>query len=250
MNGKDFLLSLNQKELFDSFYENYYKDDIYFIKKSKELKIAPHDLCFRVFSDLMKSIKEVEPTASTEFKILLLDYLDFDMETYELISIYDACLIKMNSIKDNLEMKSFDPAGSYQDFKKKPLEIPYETYSMMFIPRNELLGYEMFYIPEENVHDLAAEYLHELSWFGYDNESYEQNSKEEKEKLEEAAEEAKNPENLRTLNSVDLYKELGVEPPSEEEKANIRKATEKIIILNYNKKVEFFNKYIRKGGKS
>ena len=115
----------------------------------------------------------------------------------------------------------------------------------MFLSWRELLGYEMFYIPEdeEDMYGAAAYYLHELSWFGYNKKAVRKNLRKEKSKLKKAVKESKDPKNLKKLDIDELYKEFNIEPPTPEEIELRNKLMEEVIVKSYNEKIRIYNKY-------
>lgn len=242
MNGKNFLLSLNREKLFETYYENYLKEDFVFQSRMKESNSDPKKTIRKAFDLMMHEIEEIEPEKDDKYRILMIPYYDtsFEDNDEKIIEIADSCLVETASL-DRTKSPSF-----IKDKTEIPNDFLFSTFSMMFIERKILLGYELIYVPEgEIAYLLAADYINELSWFGYSNESNEENMREEKEKLDKAIEESKDTSNLKSFSMEDLYKEFDIEPPTEEERRKSLELMDKVIVLNYNKKVEYYNKYIK-----
>lgn len=245
MNGKEFIFSLDADLLFNSFYKDFFENDIILDNMAQKDKFDKQKTIRAAFDRLMNELKMIKCTQQEKkyYLIPIIGY-DYDIEenlSYEIYPIYDISLLDPDTVKTDIDI----------DYISKSDEIPkdllFTTYSMMFLSWNEILSYEMLFLPEDNEakYRTAAYLLHELSWFGYDFDTYEKNLQEEKEKLEKAIEEAKNPENLKSFPIEDLYKEFNIPEPSEEEKALTKSLTEEVMVKTYNEKVKIYNKYIK-----
>ena len=244
MNGKDFLLNLNPDKLFEVYFKTYYEQDYILDLEAKKNNYDKKETMRNGFSVFLSELEKVVPiTTDKNYKLLSLPGYDYDLEddlSYKIYKIEDVCLLDMNSIKQKPDIKEINSR------EEIPNEFLFETYSLMFISWEELLGYELVYIPEteEELYDAAAYFAHELSWFGYTKETVKKNEAIEREKLDKAIEECKDPENLKTFSLADLYEEFGFEPPSEEEKALTQKLTDEIIVKSYNEKIKIYKKYL------
>lgn len=116
----------------------------------------------------------------------------------------------------------------HQEFKleKNEYEKSPTSYGLMFVPRKELLGYQFseFSIEKYGLYEVIASVFHELTYFGYDNETCDTRVKEESDELARRAEDVMtHPEKLVPFNEAmdelfgEDWKDIEVEMPSEEE---------------------------------
>lgn len=246
MNGKEYLLSLDIMKLFETYYENFYKEDIIFNGRMDKENISELERKEIVKYGFLKAIDEINntiPKEDTKYFLLPTTFYDYDLEddlSYNIYEDVDISLLEISSIKDE-GIKEY-----IKSTEEISLNLLFETYSFMFVSWEEILGCKMLFIPEDEKinYDTAAYLIHEMTWFGYDKETIEKNEKEEKKKLDESIEELKNPENLKTFSMDEMYEEFGIEKPSKEEDELREKLTTEIVIKSYNKKIDIYNKYI------
>ena len=146
MNGKDFLLNLNPDKLFEVYFKTYYEQDYILDLEAKKNNYDKKETMRNGFSVFLSELEKVTPiTTDKNYKLLSLPGYDYDLEddlSYKIYKIEDVCLLDMNSIKQKPDIKEITSK------EEIPNEFLFETYSLMFISWEELLGYELVYIPE------------------------------------------------------------------------------------------------------
>lgn len=246
MNGKEYILSLDRDRLFETYYNNFYKEDIIFNGRMDKEGISTEERKDRVKAGFLKALCEIKdtiPQKDTKYMLLPTTYYDYDLEddlSYKIYEDVDISLLEIASIKDEGKKEHI------KSTEEISLNMLFETYSFMFVSWEEILGCDMLYIPEdEEINYNTAVYLiHEMTWFGYDKETINKNEEEEKKKLDEAIEEIKDPSKCKTFSMDEFYEEFGIEKPTKEEDELREKLTTEIVLKSYNKKIDIYNKYI------
>lgn len=113
-----------------------------------------------------------------------------------------------------------------------------EHYAYEFTPQEEALGYLVAdtKLTQDHLYDIAVSFLHEMAFFGYEQEDRE-------EKLNEILESAKDaeehPENLVSWSSDEMREELGI--PKDEKSAEEEKLDHEVL-----ESISRYNKYCKK----
>lgn len=195
--------------------------------RKKYLKVLEHTI-----DDFLK----LKPVITEDY-IYVAQHDDIDEIYLSPSIIHKEDLVKYKDLIDEIYTE-YDKE-KFQDDINKPI-----SYSLMFIEREKLLGYQFseYSLKKYDEYDVIASVFHELTFFGYDNDIYAENSKEELQELERRSDEATNhPENLISFEEAmeeifgEDWDDIEVEMPSEEEiDAMIEKNTKETYEHYYN----------------
>lgn len=255
ITAKEWILSMDINKLCNCYFNDYVKNDInFFMKKRKKTEKEIIEQFPAVFNEIINNIKNTVPDDTGKDDVLfpIYYYTPETDENYDLIDKmtieYDVTTIGKEEIK---KFKHVNKISNYNDYSKEH-KCP-EGYALMFLYWERLLGEELAFIPEEEDfnYGACAYFIHELTWFGKDADTYRKNVDKESailegriKKLEENKEEGK--DIYYTMD--ELRKELGLPDVNEEEEKKKRKIEEiiqhKSIVLSHNAYADIVNKYI------
>lgn len=243
MIAKDFILSLDEEKLFDIYYDTFRQNDIFFQDRAQKLNLSPQQLSRKSLSLTLSDIKRIEPKPNeSEF---LCPFLWYDYDINDDLS-YTISEYMSSSILKKEDLKNLSPLPHIKSYEEViGSSILFETYSLLFVPWEELLGMEFLYIPEDRKYEIAADFLHELTFMGYDSKTSKENSEKEMKTLSDRAKHSEeHPEELVSFDYDEFREKFGLPQQSEEEKILVQELSEKVTIDTHNKKIDVINKYI------
>lgn len=177
-----------------------------------------------LIQNTVNELLSISPTLSDDYICVIEQFDDSEVKNqYEVI--YEPSIIEKETLLKNYEyIKRQVEEYNLELFKENPLV----SGSLFLLPREEILGYQFseYSLQNFNKYDVIASILFELTWFGYDNKTSEENIEKETQILLDRAKEVKeHPENLipfdKAMHDVfgDLWDEIEkeIEPPTDEE---------------------------------
>lgn len=202
------------------------------IGREKYLKILQHTV-----NDMLK----IEPVIVEDF-IYVSKCEDWEDSYLSPSIIHKEDLLKYTELIKEL----------HQEFKleKNEYEKSPTSYGLMFVPRKELLGYQFseFSIEKYGLYDVIAAVFHELTYFGYDNETCDSRIQEEADELARRAEDVmEHPEKLIPFEVAmeeifgEEWDDIEVEIPTEKEIEQSMINNGKITYEHYYKILEKLN---------
>lgn len=142
------------------------------------------DIYYKTIDNTISEILSLEPILSNDYVFVSMAY-SIDEDPWLATSILKTEQIIENSNLVNNLFNNF----SLEEYKEKGLKII--PYSLMFVPREELLGHKFaehsFSVFDKN--EIIASVLFELTYFGYSNKDNKNNIEKEVAKLDKSVKE-------------------------------------------------------------
>ena len=240
---KDFLFSLDIDKVGDIYFKEYYDVDYRHVE-ARENGITDYRSHIKDKVEFfMDQLKDIVPIENPDEILWGRAFYDHDIVddgnggwNYPLIKIEDVSILCKKDWKTDLELSTIESWADRND------DFHIETYSLMFVEPEYILGLELF--NQGNDYRIAAAILHELSWFGYDLEENKKNTEKEKAILDERSKEVENAiengESEMWHTWEDLRSELGFPEETEDERKDTIKRMEEIGVMNYNLNVWYY----------
>lgn len=178
----------------------------------------------KLIDDTVKELLDIRPTYSNDY-LVVSKVFDYDVDDISKIEEgYDAYLIFEKDLLDNAEYIRMQADNFNLDLHKNKY---INAYSLFLTPREEILGYKFsnYLLNIIDKYDILSTVLFELTWFGFDNETAEQNMKQQENGIDASVKEIiEHPENLVSFEDIikdifgdDLDKSYDVQIPNAEQ---------------------------------
>lgn len=234
---KDFLLSMDAQKLSDIYFDRYYKNNEISIAEAKlhNCNLASH--IDGLVKHVLHQIASIECMTPPNKKIIVSSRVSLDsVEGFKMIKCHtmDVYYIDLNTVPDLGQLQHI------KNIKDQLVEPLWISYGLTMTPWEDLLGYEIGYLPE-NQYAAAACILFEMTFWGYDQE---QNFA----KIQEVNSELDNIEN--ELNNGDFWEynddefrdKFNLPQLTPEQKEQEQRICHEIYVENYNITVDIYNK--------
>lgn len=245
MTVKDFLLSFKFEKLCEYYYRNKILKDVVLVKKAKQNKVNLKERNKALLFKLITQIIEIEVEKTPNEYLMVMQYSDYDYtDDLEMFRTkgYDVTILDKSECK---KLPRFQKVTTLDEAHKNPT--PWSSYSLLFVPWEEILGLEIAYLPQSK-YAAAAAIIDELTFFGYDKEESDARVQEETAELERISEEIDNgTAEFVEYDSDSFRKELGLPEESEEKKARDDKLSRQIMVDNINEDYRVYNLLLKQG---
>lgn len=255
MNAKDFILSLNEEKLLDIYCQRYCKLNTIRHKTEPGAMKNKKKFLKRRLKYFLNQVKQIKPIETSDEILWGRTYWDYDIVDdgkggwkYPLIKFGDVSIVNKEDWKFNLNPQLIN---TFEERDKNFYIVP---YSLMYIDPAYILGLEIFNQGDD--YKIAADILHELTWFGYNLKRISKHMKQSEDMLEQRYEEVKEAietgeiEKSKVLD--DIKEDIGISDGTFKDKEEIEKWIEEetkemnarlkeVCLLNYNLSVMYYN---------
>lgn len=202
--------------------------------KTEEEKESIRQWIEKYTYECYQKIMDISPNANPEDIVVCKKVTNLDDGG----SYMDSFLVhKSDLLEKKLRYIDYD-SNEYENIPMEEYEKQYiQHYAYEFEPWEEILGYTVASscVEEYGIDEIASAIFNEMTFFGMEQDSAEERKETEKKILEERVKEIEeHPECCIPADKVfkDLYKELGIDPPTKKEEEDQRELWKKERKIN------------------